>query len=679
MSKQVATQEAGPRPTCQECRHGSGERRRPARQQRGSETWRPGPRQVCRQALACLLLLATAAGPAAAGPQQGGGGASGSAPQDQAPAPASPTPAEPAPSSPPALPATSAPAAPPAAPPPATPSASAAPTAPATQGPPATSAPASPAAQEPPPAGAAPSAPAAPAGVVGGLAPADRVQIDVMTMNPEVQELHLDIRNNVVSLTLDQAVEIALRRNLALVLQRYIRNEARLGVLQALGIYDLNLTGDASYTYSKSPQVSRFSTSLSKTEVFNAGLSQLFPAGGNLAFNWNNSRTTSQGSSFFLFNTFYQPNPGFTFTQPLLKGFGSAVTEQGILLARITSDNNRAEFERQAIAVAVQVINAYWTLVNTREQLVVSQESLQLARDLNERNRIQVQVGTLAPLEVVQSEAAIATREEAIISAQAAIGDAADQLRILLNLPQGDLWQLELLPTTPAETSTLQIDLNDSIAVALATRTEVREETLSVERAKVNAAVAHNALLPTLTLQANYNLGSLGTSYGSALRQVTGFDFPGWSIGLHFAFPIQNRAARAGSAIADLDVNRFNWELDQEKKVVINEVRHAVRAVETAAKQIDAAHKGRNFQERNLDAERKRYENGMSTSFQITQIQDQLTQAKQAEVNAVVGYRTALAEYYRTIGKLLPELGVRILDPQETIDRFTFHRVDLLP
>jgi outer membrane protein len=665
MSKQVATQEAG-----------------------GYERWRLSPRQACRQALACLLLLATAAEPAAAGPQQGGpsgqAGASGSGPQDQAPAPAGPAPAEPAPSNPPAAnpapatPAAPAPAPPPATPPPATPSTSAAPIAPVTPGSPATSSPASPAAPEPPPAGT-PAAAGAPAGAVGGLAPSDRVQIDVMTMNPEVQELHLDIRNNVVSLTLDQAVEIALRRNLALVLQRYIRNEARLGVLQALGIYDLSLTADPSYAYSKSPAVSRFSTSLSKTETFNLGLSQLFPAGGNLAFNFANSRTTSQGSSFFLFNTFYQPNPGFTFTQPLLKGFGSDVTEQGILLARITSDNNRAEFERQAIAVAVQVINAYWTLVNTREQLVVSQESLQLARDLNERNRIQVQVGTLAPLEVVQSEAAIATREEAIISAQAAIGDAADQLRILLNLPQGDLWQLELLPTTPAETSTLQIDLNDSIAVALATRTEVREETLSVARAKVNAAVAHNALLPTLNLQANYNLGSLGTSYGSAIRQVTAFDFPGWTIGLHFAFPIQNRAARAGSAIADLDVKRFDWELDQEKKVVINEVRHAVRAVETAAKQIDAAHKGRNFQERNLDAERKRYENGMSTSFQITQIQDQLTQAKQAEVNAVVGYRTALAEYYRTVGKLLPELGVRILDPQETINRFTFHRADLLP
>ena len=206
----------------------------------------------------------------------------------------------------------------------------------------------------------------------------------------------------------------------------------------------------------------------------------------------------------------------------------------------------------------------------------------------------------------------------------------------------------------------------------------MREELLSVRKAQVNAKVAHNALLPTLNLVANYNLAGTNLSYSSALRQILNFDFPGWSFGLHFAFPLQNRAARAGSAIADLDVNRFNWELDQSKKTVTNEVRHAVRGVETAAKQIDAARQARNFQERNLDAEKKRYENGMSTSFQITQIQDQLTQAKQAEVNAVVGYRTALAEYYRTIGKLLPELGVTIVDPKETVNRFSFHRADLL-
>jgi outer membrane protein len=308
---------------------------------------------------------------------------------------------------------------------------------------------------------------------------------------------------------------------------------------------------------------------------------------------------------------------------------------------------------------------------------VVAQESLQLARDLNERNIIQVQVGTLAPLEIVQSQAAIATREQGIISAQQAIGDAADALRLAMNLPQ-DLYQYDILPTTPPESDTIQINLDESIKTALDSRVEVKQEHLTIDRAKINAAVARSALLPALNFNALYNLAGASPVFGTALNQVTAFDFPGWTLSLSFAFPLQNRAARAANAIAELDVDRFGRELEQEQKTVINEVRKAVRGIETAEKVIVAARASTGFAEKSLDAEKKRYENGMSTSFLITQIQDQLTLAKQSEVNAVVGYRTALAEYYRSIGKLMPELGVKILDPKESVNRFTFHRADLL-
>jgi outer membrane protein TolC len=519
---------------------------------------------------------------------------------------------------------------------------------------------------------------AGPAGAVGGLAPSDRIHVDVLEMNPEVGELHLDIANNVLSLSLDQAVEIALRRNLALILQRYIRNEARLGVPQALGIYDLNLTGGVLASGIKSPAISQSVSSRSTSQEVKAEVAQLLPSGANVNFTWDNNRSVQSGG-FSLFSNVpvYTPAWTFNFTQPLLKGFGTTVTDQGILLALNTSSTNRVQFELQAITVSVTVIDAYWNLVNAREQLVVAQESLQLARDLNERNIIQVQIGTLAPLEIVQSQAAIATREQDIITAQQAIGDAADALRLAMNLPQ-DLFQYDILPTTPPESDTIQINLDESVKTALDNRVEVKQEHLNVDRAKITAAVDRNALLPTLNFNATYNLAGGATTFSTSLNQITAFDFPGWTLSLNFAFPLQNRAARATSAIAELDVDRFNRELEQEQKTVINEVRKAVRGIETAEKVIVAAHASRGFQEKNLDAEKKRYENGMSTSFLITQIQDQLTLAKQSEVNAVVGYRTALAEYYRSIGKLMPELGVKILDPQETVNRFTFHRADLL-
>src|ERR1700674_1769013 len=238
-------------------------------------------RQVRRQALAWLLLLLIAAGPAAAQTAPGGtpsqaSGASGGPPRDQGGAPVPPAP-PPAPPPPPPGPPLSAPvgSVPGATPPPST-----------------TPAPGTPAAAATAEVAPAPAA-AGPAGAVGGLAPsADRTSVDVLQLNPEVGELHLDIANNVLSLTLDQAVEIALRRNLALILQRYIRNEARDSVLQALGIYDLNLTGlgRASASAAKNPPPNQGTASKSSGQEVKVGLAQLLPTGGNVGFIWDNPR-----------------------------------------------------------------------------------------------------------------------------------------------------------------------------------------------------------------------------------------------------------------------------------------------------------------------------------------------------------------------------------------------------
>src|SRR6185295_9930913 len=309
-----------------------------------------------------------------------------------------------------------------------------------------------------------------------------------------------------------------------------------------------------------------------------------------------------------------------------------------------------------------------------------AQQSLGLARELHERNRIQVEVGTMAPLEIVQSEAAIASREEDIIRATANIGDAEDVLRQLLNLPAGELWEKAILPTTAPETEKISINVDEAIRTAIAERPELRTEELRLAQAQVDASFARNQLKPSLDLTVNYGASGVGLAFNNALDQVTGLDFRGWLAQLVFAYPLQNRAARAQSASANLDVERLQTELDQQKTTIATEVRRAARAVETAAKQIDAARISREFQEKNLDAEKKRYENGMSTSFQITQIQEDVTQARSNEVTAKITYRTALAEYYRAIGRLLEQHDVGIDDPEEpdyAASRFSFRRAPL--
>jgi outer membrane protein TolC len=301
-----------------------------------------------------------------------------------------------------------------------------------------------------------------------------------------------------------------------------------------------------------------------------------------------------------------------------------------------------------------------------------------------------VDVGTMAPLELVQSEAAIAEREEGIITAQGLLGDAEDVLRRLLNLPDGELWSAEIRPATDPAIQHTPIDVNAAIQTALAERPELRGQQLNIEQARIESQFARNQERPTLNLDVSYGFSGVGGDlinrdddtgevidtipggFNDAFNQVAGFDFPGWTAQLTFGYPLQNRGAKATRAIADLDLARAESALEDVRDAIITEVRGAARQVETAAKQIDAAKASRVFQERNLDAERKRYENGMSTSFQITQIQEDVTEARRREVFAINNYRRVLADFQRSIGRLLEEEGVTIDDQDPEIDRYEF-------
>jgi outer membrane protein len=371
----------------------------------------------------------------------------------------------------------------------------------------------------------------------------------------------------------------------------------------------------------------------------------------------------------------------FAFNQPLLRNYGRYANERSLLVAQLNSRLSRQDFALQVTAITQQVVNAYWSLVNAREQLVVAQQSLQLARELHGRNQTEVQVGTRAPLDLTQSEAAIATREEGIIQATSAVGDAEDTLRQLLNLPLGPLWQTPIVPTSESRIDEkMKIDIDDAIRTAIAQRPELTSQQLQLDQARRDAEYFRAQLKPTLDLNVSYGYSGLGAGFGNAFSQITGLDFRGWQAQLNFAYPIQNRSARAQSASANVALDRFQAQLDQQRLVIETEVRRAARAVDTSIKAIDAATKAREFQEKNLDAEKKRYENGMSTSFQITQIQDQLTQARSNEVTARVNHQTALAELYRATGRLLDQAGIVIDDPQETdaiANRYSFSRAPL--
>lgn len=511
---------------------------------------------------------------------------------------------------------------------------------------------------------------------------ADKTVRTTVGASPEAPTLV--IKEGALHLTLDDAVEIALRRNLALAIQRTSRTQSLLGIDQSKGIFDTLATLSANVAQSTSPSSTTLGGALVVSDdnrsLF-ASAQQLTPYGGVAAFSLLGARTSTNNSFVFLDPNFFAQGE-LSFTQPLLRGFGKEVTKRSILQAQLASDADRFVFEQQVAQTLQNVENAYWALVEARDQLVVAQESLALAKELDQRNRVQVDVGTLAPIELVQSEATVATREEGIVRAQAAVGDGADRLLQLLNLEQAEYWSLELIPETEPETERVAIDLEKAIATALEERPEIQAQLLSVRSTEIDSRFFQNAKRPRVDLTLKYNAAGLagnGTltdpdtnqpvritgNLSDAFSDVWGRDFDSWEIGVTATYPIQNREARAQSTIADLEVDKSRTQLDQLKLQVVTEVRTAARGVNTAAEQITSARASVRLQERNLEAEQKRYENGMSTSFQITQIQDDLTAARSRQVSATTTYRTALAAYYKAIGRLLEETGVELVKTED--------------
>lgn len=491
----------------------------------------------------------------------------------------------------------------------------------------------------------------------------------------------LRVEDGTVHLTLEEVVALALERNLGLRVQRYSRARARLGIQEAMGIYDLGLFGDASVTSDESPAASNLDgadVQEQDREQITLGLSQLLPSGGTAQVAFSNSKLETN-SQFFTINPSYNSGLDFSISQPLLRNFGRDATEFGLRIAALDSDIAREGFVEQVVATIANAETAYWNLVAARYRLEVAEESRALARQLHQNNQVRVDVGTLAPLELVASEAGIATREEEIIRARAAIGDAEDVLRYLIDVDDARVWTMPLVPDTAAETDYLEFDLEQALATALDSRPELAREQLALRGREIQAAYYRSQTKPRLDLVARYGFNGVGGDvvvrdneghvistlpggWDDAFDQVTGADFPGWSVGLEFGMPLQNRTARARATSAELALEQGRVGIDQVRQAIESEVRIATRGLETGRQAIESARVSVRLAESNLDAEKKKYENGLSTSFQILQVEEELASARLRLVQAIIGYRQAMVSYHRAIGKLLDAAGVTFAD-----------------
>ena len=490
-----------------------------------------------------------------------------------------------------------------------------------------------------------------------------------------------------VQLSLRDAIAIGLANNVDLRVAVAGSEGGVSGVLQSLGIFDPLASVFLQINDSVSPQASSLgggSVTKTRTTDGNLTVSQLVPIGGTLSLGFNNEKINTN-STFYLINPSYSVRSFLDLRQPLLRNFGLEVTKKGILIAK----NNQAVSD-QTLLQSVQstitaVEQAYWNLVYARQNLEVKKQSKDLATELYRITKIKIDVGSQAPIDIVQTESGVAQRELDIISARSAVGDAEDQLKRLLNFSAASRWNDHVVPTDEVRVEAAKIVPEEGVELAMQSRPEVLSAEFNAASARITYDYQRNQLLPQLDLHAQYGYAGLGGptqdpgpdgiygtaddpvpthflsgGYGDAFDQVKDRNFHNWTIGVNLSFPIMNRNARGALGVARWALESSVATLEQTRQNVTVDVRKAARAVDTALQSIEAAGKARELAERNVDAEKKKYDNGLVTSFEVLSNQNDLSAARSAELQALTQYRNAMVAYHQAIGDLLAWKDVQV-------------------
>src|SRR5574337_1026529 len=453
----------------------------------------------------------------------------------------------------------------------------------------------------------------------------------------EVGELRLSLR---------EAVLLAVKNNLDIVISAYNPKLKSEDIVIAKSIFDptFSLTLDANRTTSPTAtQLAGATVNTIENRDVNTSLVQKLPFGASYTLGLTNNRFKTN-SSFVRINPSYKTSVSLSITQNLLKNFGPDVNTAPIKIARNNQAISVTQLRQQANQVINSVHSGYWNLVFAIENLEVQQRSLRLARELEELNRARVRAGVAAPVEVTQAEAQAAAQVQNVILAEKAIKDAEDQLKLIINFPDGErIWARTVLPADTPPFEVVQVNTDASIQEALEKRPEYAAQKLTIQNSDLNLRVARNQLLPSLQLQGNVGLNGLNGSAGGDLDRLTSGDFTQWSAGLVLTYPLGNRSARSAFIQAKLSHDQAETSLLNLKRQIITQVREAVRRIEADVRSVEATRAARVLAEEQLRVEQKRREAGVTTTFNVLSFQRDLAAAQASEIQAITTYNQDLA------------------------------------
>jgi outer membrane protein len=558
----------------------------------------------------------------------------------------------------------------------------------------------------------------------------------VLTNSPRIDQL---IHEGKLELSMQEAVELALENSMDIVVQRYNPWFADTGILKAsaggfggttpgavfggssannpllnfdpvitttLSVDDRNIPVNNPLTSGTGTGLSSLTRLTQHTSTFNTQYVQGFQTGTSFFTAWDNSRSSST-SAANLFNPSVQSTIFAGFQQQLLNGFGRSVGTRNIRIAK----NNRKiadwAFTQQAINTVTSTITAYWELVFARENVKVQQQAVTVAEKLYNDNKKQLEIGTMAPLDVTRAESELATNRQNLIVAQTLQLQDQQTLKnaISKNPLAANFVNVEIVPTDlPSRPEAIEAPtFEDAVKEAFAKRPELQEEALNLLNSGIDLKATRNALLPTATLTAQYGTVGLAgnqakfttatvagapvvdangnpvpgdflpatrftpngvaqAGFSDALSSAFHNNFPDYQISLNVQIPIRNRSAQADNQRAILTQRWLEAQLQQMKNAALLDVRNTYIALTQDRAQVDAASKARELQQQTFDAEQKKYALGASTVYLVIQTQRDLINAQGTELRALANLAEAKANYERAVGRTLEVNRVTIAD-----------------
>lgn len=482
----------------------------------------------------------------------------------------------------------------------------------------------------------------------------------------------LSATERVLELTLVDAIRLALQHNLDIERERFSPQIEATDVEKARSVFDPVVGLEATLSQTKTLPDSRtvqFDTTgtptgstviepFSKNGEVTPTFRQHIVTGANYEIRFVNTRENVSpanfGTRFALADPRYESSVELTFTQPLLRNFGIAVNRAPIRQAQKTTEIAEQQVLQTILDTIFIVQQDYWELVFRIQDLEAKRESQKLAEDFLGENKVRVELGTLAPIELVQAETRVKTREGDVIVAESAIGDAEDRLKEILNLPETmGTWRLRLRPIdSPPFEAISTVSVQEKVLEALRHRPDFLQSQLRIDSLEIDRQVALNRRLPRLDFEVQGSADAFGSDYPDNIDNYGKADGYSWSVGLRLEYPLGNRFAR-------YDLQRRNLELKQAlvdqrrlKRAIVRQIRQAAREIETSVKRVEVTRSASVLAQTQLEAEQEKFRLGLSTSFVVLDFQEDLTIARSNETRSVSDYNVALARLDQLTGSL---------------------------